>query len=270
MNMKDLFFVTFFAVLVLVSASCSNGFEKIRTSNDTQLQFDRAFEYFENEDYLKARTLFELLLNSLRGKEQSEKVYFYYARTYYEMRNYRLAASYFQNFYQTFANSQYTEDAEFLSAYSNYKLSNTFRLDQGTSIQAIDELQLFINKYPSNDRIEECNNLIDELQRKLERKAFEEGKLYRDLRQWESAKQSLNNMIKDFPDSDYIEEARFMVAECEYLIAVNSIRFRQQERFENAIEAAEFFLKKYPESKYKLDIEKIIRDSNDQLKDLIK
>ena len=266
--MKDLTKFTLFAFFIAGLLSCSNGFEKIRTSNDTKLQYDKAFEYFENEDYLKARALFEILLSSLRGKSESEKVYYYYARTFYETRAYQSSIQYLDNFGQTFLNSQYKEDAEYLTAMANYKLSPAFRLDQSFTRKAMNLFQAYINKYPQSERVVECNTLIDEMQKKLERKAFEEGKLYRDRKLWDSAKRSLSNMIKDFPDSKYIEEARFMISESEFLIAENSIRFRQVERYENAIEAAEFFKKKYPVSEFTAAIDKIIDSSQDKLKEL--
>jgi len=241
--MKYLFQITFFTFFVLSTTSCANGFEKIRTSNDTKLQYEKAFEYYENEDYLKARSLFEILLSTLRGKSESEKVYYYYAKTFYETRNYKSSIQYFENFVQTFLNSEYKEDSEFLMAMANYKLSPAFRLDQSFTSKSMNLFQAYINKYPQ---------------------------LYRDRKMWDSAKQSLSNMIKDFPDSEYIEEARFMIAQSDFLIAENSIRFRQIERFEKAIEQASFFKKKYPVSEYTADIDKIISTSNDKLKELSK
>ncbi len=268
--MKNLLKFTFFSLFLLSMTSCGSGFEKIRTSNDTKLQYDKAFEYYENEDYLKARSLFEILLSTLRGKSESEKVYYYYARTFYETRNYKSSIQYFENFSQTFLNSQYKEESEYLTAMANYKLSPAFRLDQSFTKKSMNQLQAYINKYPKNERVAECNALIDEMQQKLERKAYEEGKLYRDRKMWDSAKQSLTNMIKDFPDSEYIEEARFMIAQSDYLIAENSIRFRQIERYEKAVEQARFFKKKYPVSEYTAEVDKIIITSNDKLKELSK
>lgn len=261
------FFITLF---LLCATSCASKFEEIRTSNDPKLQYDKAFEYFEEGEYVKARTLYELLLNTLRGKDQSEKVYFYYARTFYEMRNYRDAVGYFENFTQTFINSEYKEEAEYLIALANYKLSPSFRLDQTFTRTAMDELQLFINKYPNHEKVEECNNLIDELQTKLEDKAFDQGKQYQDRKMWQAAKRAFNNLIKDYPDSKYIEQARFMIAESEFLIAENSIVYLQEERYGDAIKAAEFFKKKYPISTYTTDIDKFIKTSQEKLKQFIK
>lgn len=266
--MKHLLKISIFLLFVLSLSSCSNGFEKIRTSDDTKLQYDKAFEYFENEDYTRARAIFEVLLTKLRGKSESEKVYYYYARTFYETRAYKSATGYFENFVQTFLNSEYKEDAEYLTAMANYKLSPSFRLDQSYTKKSMTQFQQYINKYPQSERVAECNTLIDEMQAKLEKKAYEEGKLYRDRKMWESAKTSLSNMIKDFPDSEYIEEARFMIAESDFLIAENSIRFRQTERYQKAIKGAQFFQKKYPVSEYTGQIENIISTSNDKIKEL--
>lgn len=266
--MKHLLKISFFSFLALTLASCSNGFEKIRSSDDVKLQYDKAFEYFENEEYVKARSLYEILLTKLRGKSESEKVYYYYARTYYEVNAFKQSTGYFENFIQTFSNSEFKEDAEYLMAMANYKLSPSFRLEQAYTRKSMTQLQQYINKYPNSDRVEECNKLIDEMQAKLERKAFEEGSLYRDRKMWDSAKRSLANMIKDFPDSKYIEEARFMIAESEFLIAENSVRFRQVERFEKAIKEAQFFRKKYPVSEFTGQIDKFISTANDKIKEI--
>ena len=65
----------------------------------------------------------------------------------------------FKNFSNTFPNSEYREESDFMTAYSNYQLSPTFRLDQTYTIKAIEGFQLFANTYPDSKRVEECNRL---------------------------------------------------------------------------------------------------------------
>ncbi|MEM1120672.1 MAG: outer membrane protein assembly factor BamD, partial [Bacteroidota bacterium] len=154
-------------ILVLLSA-CRSEFEKIRTNPDPGFLQKKAFEYYEAEDYQKAQTLFELIINGLRGQADAEKVYFAYAYTHYHQEKFVLASYYFKNFVSTYGNSAYKEEAEFMSAYSHYKLSPIYRLEQSYSEKAIDGFQLFVNTYPKSERVQQANELIDEMRKKME------------------------------------------------------------------------------------------------------
>ncbi|MFN0015183.1 MAG: outer membrane protein assembly factor BamD, partial [Saprospiraceae bacterium] len=173
--------------LMWLVGACKSEFERVRVSGDADLVLKKAFEYYEKGEYQRSQTLFDLVLNSIRGGKDAEKAYYQYAYTYYHLGQYVLSAYYFKNFSNTFTTSPFREEAAYMSAYSNFLLSPTFRLDQGNSQQAIDEFQLFANLFPQSKRMDECNKMIDVLRRKLEEKAFAEGELYYNLRQYQSS-----------------------------------------------------------------------------------
>ena len=153
----------FFAVLTLATLGCKSEFEKIRASGDTDVMFKKAQEYYDQEEYLRAQTLYELIIPAYRGRPELEKVYFNYANTYYKLSKFVLASYYFNNFSSTFPTSKLKEEADFMAAYSNYQMSPSFRLDQTYTIKAIEELQTFTNAHPNSERVKECNRLIDEM-----------------------------------------------------------------------------------------------------------
>ena len=261
-------FVSFFSlVFLLISfASCKSEFEQIRTSGNGELIYKKALEFYEAEEYQKSQTLLELAITSYRGKREAEDIYYKYAYTYYYLGRYILAAHYFKNFSQTYGASQLREEADFMAAYSNYKLSPSFRLDQSYTAVAIDELQLFINTYPSSERVAECNSLIDEMRLKLEVKAFEEGKLYFDLRNYQSAIHSLENMLKDFPETTNADQVRFLIIKANYLLAKNSIVDKKEERYNETIELATEFMDRRAESNYSSEVFEIMQNAKKQLK----
>ncbi len=127
---KSTSFKLIFLSLLFIVGACRSEFEKIRSNPDPEFLYKKAFEYYENEDYQKAQTLFELIINGLRGKVEAEKVYYYYAYSHYHLQKYILASHYFKNFAATFGNSTLKEEAEFMAAYSHYQLSPIFRLEQ--------------------------------------------------------------------------------------------------------------------------------------------
>lgn len=247
-------------------SSCRSEFEKIRTNPDPAFLQKKAFEYYEAGDYQKAQTLFELVINGLRGKVEAEKVYFYYAYAHYYQEKYVLASYYFKNFISTFGNSAYKEEAEYMSAYSHYKLSPIFRLEQSYSEKAIDGFQLFINTYPTSERVKEANKLIDEMRKKLERKSLAEGELYYDIKQYQSANRVFENLLRDYPDSKDAEKIRFLIVKSSYLLAENSVYEKQEERLNETIVKADEFLEKYAESNYKKDIISFKDNSTKSLK----
>ncbi|MEM6319617.1 MAG: outer membrane protein assembly factor BamD [Bacteroidota bacterium] len=252
--------------LLFFLGACRSEFEKIRTNPDPAFLQKKAFEYYEAEDYQKAQTLFELIINSLRGQADAEKVYFAYAYCHYHQEKYVLASYYFKNFVSTYGNSAYKEEAEFMSAYSHYQLSPIYRLEQSYSEKAIDGFQLFVNTYPKSERVKQANQLIDEMRKKMEKKSLAEGQLYYNIRQYQSATRVFENVLKDYPDSKDAERVRYLIVKAHYLLAENSVYEKQEERLEATVDKADAFMEKYSKSEYTDEIKKFKANSNKSLK----
>lgn len=265
---KNSVFALWALVIWVLGTSCKSEFERIRSSGDPDLLFKKAEAYYNDTEYQKARTLYELIISSFRGRPEAEQIYFKYAYTYYYLEEYILASYYFKNFAQTYTISPLREEADFMSAYSNYQLSPTFRLDQTYTLKAIDELQAFTNLYPNSLRVQECNILIDQMRAKLEKKAFEEGKLYFNLRLYQSATHTFENLLKDFPETKNAEEVRYMIIRAYYLLAENSVVERQQERFQETIDKASAFLSRYPNSVYNKEVSNLQNNSSKKINQL--
>ncbi|HMQ90585.1 MAG TPA: outer membrane protein assembly factor BamD, partial [Flavilitoribacter sp.] len=241
---------------------------KIRSSGDPAGILTKGDEYYAKEDYQRAQALYELVLPTYRGRKEAEEIAYRYAYTYYYMGQYILASYYFNNFAQTFGGSSKKEEADFMSAYCNYKLSPTFRLDQTYTDKAIEDFQLFINTYPQSTRVEECNKLIDEMRAKLEDKAYHEALLYFDMQYYQSAIQTFDNMLKDFPETSDAEQVRYMILRSAHLLAENSFVDKQQERYIDARDRAQEFINRFPESKNLKEVKDILANANKKLNQL--
>lgn len=269
MEKNRLHYLFFGVLLSLTLVSCQSEYEKIRTSGDPVQILEAAQKYYAQEEYQRAQSLFELIISSYRGRKEAEDIYYKYAYTYYHTRNFILAAYYFKNFAQTYGTSPLREEAIFMSAYSNYQLSPKFRLDQTYTNTAINELQLFTNTFPNSPRVQQCNDLIDELRAKLEKKAFEEGMLYFKLRRYTASMQVLENLLKDFPETDDTELIRYQIIRSGYLLAENSILQRQAERYQEVIELALEYEERFAtDSEYFEEVQRMRIDSQEELKNL--
>jgi outer membrane protein assembly factor BamD len=256
--------------VILFNGACKSEFEKIRVSGNADLILKKAFEYYEDKKYQKAQTLFELVLSNIRARPDAEKANFQYAYTHYHLKQYLLGAYYFKTFSNTYLNSPQREEAAYLSAYCNYLQSPSHRLDQSASLTAIEEFQTFANLFPDSKRVEECNVLIDELRRKLEKKAFHEGELYYNLRQYQSAVLSFDNLLKDYPESPDVERVRYLIVKSMQQLSGNSVVEKKQERYSETVKRSEEFLSKYNSGKYTKEVREIKKDAEKELKELVK
>lgn len=261
--MKKSIFIILFALSII---ACKSEFETIRTSNDADLIYKKALDFYEKEDWIKAQTLLELSIPNFRGKTEAEELFLKFAYTHYYSGEFILASHYFKSFASTFYNSEQKEEADFMSAYSNYRMSPNSKLDQTFTEKAIEGFQTFTNTYPRSERVEECNNLIDEMRLKLEDKAYLQGELYYNIGQYESAVKAFDNMLNDFPDAQGAEKARFLMLKATYEFANKSIYSKKKERFEEAVALYQKFLKKHEDSKYKKEVDGIYSNIQEELK----
>ncbi len=265
--MKNSIFL-FLLSIVLLNTACKSEFEQLRETADVPTLLTKADEYFNEKEYQKAQTLYESVLGSIRGKAESEQSYFNYAYTQYYIGRYSLSSFYFKDFASKFVNSQHREEADFMSALSEYKQSPSYRLDQTSSSKAISAFELFVNTYPQSARVAECNKLIDQMRVKLQKKAYAEGQLYFDTRYYESAVTSFENLLKDFPESADAEMVRFMIIKSVYLYANNSVITKQPERFTRVVDKMDDFRKKYRKSRFDKELREIVNTTNKRIKAL--
>ncbi len=255
-----------FLGLLILGTSCKTEFEKIRSSNDPAKILAAADKFYNQKEYYKCQTLYELVIPFYRGKEEAEDIFYNYAYAHYHLNQYLLSSHYFRNFANTFYNSDRKEEAAFMSAYSQYQMSPNFKLDQSHSEKAIEAFQTFINTYPTSSRVEECNELIDIMREKLEEKAFYSSKLYYDMGEYISAANAFENLLSEFPDTKRNEEVSYLMTKASFLLAKDSVYEKKEKRFREVISLQEKFEKKYPKSKYKKELRELVEASNSELK----
>ncbi len=259
--MRGRFVVFFLAVWTLVACS---DFRKLQKSTNWREKYDAAVRYYERGekgDYIKASMLFEEILPIIRGTEEAEKANFYYAYSHFHQGLYVESAFYFKSFYETYSRSEFAMESMYMHAHSLFLDSPVKELDQTSSIEAVSAMQQFINRYPSSEYTEQASNTINELQRKLEAKAYNNAVLYKKLSQHNSAVIAFENFSKDYPDSELNEEINFFKLESQYLYARRSIPSKQKERYEKTIEFYQNFLESYPNSNFAKDAQRIYQDS---------
>jgi outer membrane protein assembly factor BamD len=112
------------------------------------------------------------------------------------------------------------------------------------------ELQNFIDLYPESSRIDSCNKINDILRGKLERKELDITNQYYHIADYKAAIAAGQNFVKDFPESNRIDEVLFTIVDSYYLLAVNSLETKKLERLNLAMESYLKLVDLYPKSSF--------------------
>ncbi|MBU8892737.1 MAG: outer membrane protein assembly factor BamD [Bacteroidales bacterium] len=238
-------------LLIVIVSSCK--YEKILKSRDYRLKYDKALEYYAEEDYMRAEGIFEQLKPVLKGTVQADTVFFYGAYCNYYQKNYLLAAHYFNEFKNAFGNSPFAEESEYMSAYCTYLQTPRSSLDQTNTYQAISAISIYMSRYPNSGRSGECIRIIEDLRNKLIDKSFQSAKLYYDLGNYKASIIALNISLDDFPETKYREEIMYLILRSKFLLAENSVPYKKIERYQSTVDEYYSFLDEFPESGYMED-----------------
>jgi outer membrane protein assembly factor BamD len=241
--------VLFLLVSSLFLGSCASSYQRLLKSTDVNKKYEAAIKYYDKGDFFRAGTLLEDLIPLLKGRPEAEKAQFYFANTNYKQRNYVLSSFYFKQFTDTYPNSEYAEEAAFLNSKSLFLDSPGYELDQTNTVSALESIQDFLNRYPESKFKAETENMSQELQKKLENKAFESAKLYFQLRYNQAAVVALTNFQQQYPASAFAEQAAFLRLNAQFAWAQESIESKQSERYTEAVSFYQQFIDAYPKSK---------------------
>ena len=250
--------LTVFVASILVIAGCSSKLAKIQKNGTVQDKYTAALDYYEAKDYYRSGILLEEITPLLRGDSTAEKAQFYNAYCNYHQGLFQMSSYLFKNFYATYANSPFAEEAYYMYAYSMFRDSPKYDLDQTSTLAAIDALQTFINTFPYSEYApKSTQNLID-LRSRLERKDYQRAKQYYEtsgvtIANFKAAVIAIDNFIQDFPDSPYKEELMYIQLVSQQKLAESTIFKLQNERFSKAIQFYEGFVDAFPNSKYMKD-----------------
>ncbi len=257
-----------YIVLIAVTIflfSC-NEYQKLLKSSDADLKYQKAVEYFDKGDYMRAQTLFDEVTTYYRGTERSETLLNYIARSYMGQKDYYSATEYYKTYVRTYPKGKYVQEAKFMVGYCYYLDSPDARLDQTATKNAIESFQEFVDIYPENERVPEANRLIDELRDKLAYKELLNARLYYNLgnylgNNYMSAVIVAQNALENYPSTTYREELSMLVLQSRYQQAVQSISERRQERFIETIDEYYSFINEFPDGKFRRQADRILREA---------
>ncbi len=260
--MKNFFYIL---ITFIVLSSCSE-YQKALKAEDIATKFKMGEDLYNAEKYAKANKLFAQIVPNYRGKPQAEKLMYLYSMSFYKIKDYYISGYQFERFATSYPKSEKLEEASFLSAKSYYMLSPVYSKDQKETKQAIDKIQNFIDLFPESQYLAEANTLVNELDYKLQKKAFEIAKQYNRISDYQASIKSFDNFFFEFPGSSLLEDAFFYRLDSAFKLAINSIEYKKRARLEQAKEFYIAFKKKYINSEYIGEVDAMATVIEEELK----
>jgi outer membrane protein assembly factor BamD len=243
--------------------SCGE-YQRAQKSNDYDYKFDYAKRAYEQKRYSQAATLLQDCVTVFKGSDKAEESLYLLAMSYYENKDYINSGAYFKNYYTRYPKGKYTEIARFFCGYGYYLDSPEAQLDQTGTLQAIEELQAFLDYFPRSDKASIAQNAIFELQDKLTLKQLQNAQLYYNLgnymgNNYESAVIVARNAVKDYPYSKYKEDLELLILKARYQEANMSVDERKSDRFREVVDEYYSFINNYPDSPNRNEAENIYK-----------
>ena len=194
-----------------------------------------------------------------RGTKDAEDIAYKYGYAYYNQKEYIMASYYFDRFAKTYPRTERAEECMFMVPYCKYLDSPKYKLDQTNTRQAINDFQLFVNAYPTSPRVDECNQLIDELRMKLQKKEFEIAKLYLKMEKYEAAVVSFENLFLIILILNTGKKLCFTPSN--HIITMPQKVFvrKEVERYQEAADIYNQFVAMYPDSEFNKQVQYMYR-----------
>ncbi len=234
--------------IALVLLSCNKEHRLAMASADKDFILKVANKEYEKKKWTNALALYERLTNLVAGTDDAPEVLYKSASAEYYDKNYKLAGYHFKRFAESFPKDPRREEAAYMSALCYYEGSLDYNLDQANTNSAINELQDFINNYPNSERAKNINEMIDELNYKLEFKAYENARQYYKMADYKAADIAFENVMNDFPATKLKSKIFNYILKSKAQLAINSIYDLKKERLDNALAYTRTVEKEFPDT----------------------
>jgi len=252
-------------LLLILSSSCSNEKEKISSikeiNQDLEISTTYKEAYFALEDgdpYFAAKKFLEaeLLFPQSKWAPRSALMaaYSYYLQNYYAE-----SLSNLERYLKTYPNDKDQAYALYLIAMCYYETIEDEKRDTGPLLKAKKQFELVYNEFPDTDFATDAKFKIDLIQDILASKEMYLGRHYIKKGKWIAAINRFKNVIEQYQQTIFVEEALHRLVEINYKIGL----LDESEKYANLLgynyQSSEWYKKSYSvfNADYEAKIKKI-------------
>jgi len=234
------------AACMITVIGCGSG--HVATILTPEERFQQAKALYDDEDYLEAINEFRIITLQHPGSEFADDAQFYLGECRFQRGEYLLATHEYGELKRNMPASSLVPDGQFKLGLSYYHLAPKPSLDQQSTKKAIDELQTFVEYYPSHQQASSAEAKIQELNTRLAEKSYETARLYSKMEDYKAAIFYFDDVIEKFHDTKFAPLA--------YLGKVEALIARK--KYDEADSELNKFISLFPNS--------VLRNEADRLK----
>ena len=256
--------------LAVLFSGCASQVEGIRKSADKAYQYEYAKQCFAQGKFNDAITLLSELVTAQKGRENAQESLYMLAMAEYCNRDYESASATFKKYFQSYPKGDFAEQASFYVGQSLFESMPDPRLDQSSTIGAINAYQNFMDYFPDSSLREEAQKKLFILQDNLVMKEYLSAELYYNLggyfgninsnteSNYESCIITAQNALKQYPYTSLREKFLLLIMKSKFELAQNSSEEKRLDRYRDAEDECYGFLNEFPESEECKTAEKFI------------
>ncbi|MBQ7442360.1 MAG: outer membrane protein assembly factor BamD [Bacteroidaceae bacterium] len=230
---------------------------------DPEYKYEVAKACYVRGRYTQATDLFTELVVAMKGSGNAQECLYMAGMSAYMAGDLETASATFRKYYQSYPRGTYAELARYYSGRALFDNVPDPRLDQGTTHQAISELQDFLDKYPTTNLKEQTQDMIFRLQDHLVEKQYLNARMYYNLgsyvgnclyggSNYEACIVTAENALRDFPyaSAERREQFGMLILRSRYHLARQSVEEKRLDRFRETVDEYYGFVNEFPESIY--------------------
>lgn len=227
--MQIKFFLHSILVLIfLFNISCTSNTKQvieIRKTVPLEILYKEAYKNFEIGKYNEAVELFDRVEKDYSYTEWAPKSLLMKSFIYYETLNYVRALTNLQKFKKRYSGDKNIAYAEYLIAMCLFEQINFANLSQENTELALKQFNKIIEQFPNTDYANDAKFKINLINEQFAAKEMYLARYYAKRQKWTPALYRLNNVVKKYETSIFIEEALHRLVEINYKIGnINSAK----------------------------------------------
>ena len=256
--------------LVALFTGCASEFTNVEKSADNTYKYEYAKQLFAQGKFGNAVSLLSELVTMQKGRENAQESLYMLGMAEYCNRDYESASATFRKYFQSYPKGDFAEQASFYVGQSLFADMPDPRLDQSSTIGAINAYQNFLDYFPDSNLRDEAQKKLFILQDNLVMKEFLSAELYYNLggyfgninsnteSNYESCIITAQNALKSYPYTSLREKFSLLIMKSKFELAQNSSEEKRLDRYRDAEDECYGFLNEFPESEECKTAEKFI------------
>ena len=197
---------TIFILIIVIITSCAK--KGVHLEEDLSPRYEKAMIFFDKGKFSRAKSEFDYIIMANPGSKIANESQYYLAESMFQIAEYDEASIGFDRYIRFSPDYTKIEQSRYRICECAINMSNSYQRDQTQTRKALEQLQMFIEDFPTSDYEEDAEEAMHKLRLKLARKDYEVGRMYLKLEEYESALTYFKSVLNHYYDTSLSDDAR--------------------------------------------------------------